>query len=354
MTAPEAEALLTQAAHMLLKWYNTNARRLPWRDEPTPYRVWVSEIMLQQTRVEAAKPYFLRFMQALPTIEALARADEAQVLKLWEGLGYYSRAKNLHKAAKTIMEEYNGEMPATVKGLMALPGVGSYTAGAVASIAFGAAAPAVDGNVLRVVSRLLCREEDILSPAVKKKTEAELSRVMPQGRAGDFNQAMMDLGAMVCLPGAPKCAACPLEPICEARRLGVEESLPVKSPKKPRRIEKRTVFVLTCQGRAALQKRPEEGLLAGLWELPSAEGLLTGEEARQALAGWGLQAGPLEKLPGSKHIFSHLEWHMAAWAGEVNTMGPHFSWATGEQLREEIALPSAFKAYRGYLRKNTA
>ena len=346
------EDILAQVPERLLEWYGRSARVLPWRAEPTPYRVWVSEIMLQQTRVEAVKPYFNRFMEALPTVGALAAAPEEQVLKLWEGLGYYSRARNLQKAAKMVMGRFGGELPGTVKELLTLPGVGSYTAGAVASIAFGEAAPAVDGNVLRVVSRLLCREEDILAPAIKKKTEKELAAILPPGRAGDFNQAMMELGALICLPGAgPKCGDCPLEGACEARRLGVEGSLPVKSQKKARRVEERTVFLLTCQGRAALRRREDQGLLAGLWELPAAEGFLSQGEAQAVLAGWGLETGGLAPLPEAKHVFSHVEWHMRGWAGEARAMAPGFSWVTGEELGREITLPSAFKAYRGELEK---
>lgn len=345
------EDILAQVPGRLLEWYGQSARVLPWREEPTPYRVWVSEIMLQQTRVEAVKPYFQRFMEALPTVGDLAAAPEEQVLKLWEGLGYYSRARNLQKAARLVMERFGGALPGTVEGLLSLPGVGSYTAGAVASIAFGVMAPAVDGNVLRVVSRLLCREEDVLAPAVKKKTEKEIAGILPEGRAGDFNQAMMELGAMVCLPGTPRCGACPLGGVCRAHRLGVEGSLPVKSQKKARRVEERTVFVLACQGRAALRRRGGQGLLAGLWELPAAEGFLAEGEALAVLAGWGLAVSGLEPLPEAKHIFTHLEWHMRGWAAQVQAMAPGFSWVTGEELGRAVTLPSAFQAYRGELGK---
>lgn len=345
------DTILAQVPAPLLAWYARSARALPWRDTPAPYRVWVSEIMLQQTRVEAVKPYFQRFMEALPSIGALAAAPEEQVLKLWEGLGYYSRARNLHQAAKKAVRQYGG-LPATVPELLSLPGIGTYTAGAVASIAFGAQVPAVDGNVLRVVSRLLCREEDILSPAVKKLTERQLASILPAGRAGDFNQAMMELGALICLPGAaPKCAQCPLASICEAHRLGVEASLPVKSAKKPRRIEGRTVFVLTCRGRAALRMRPGKGLLAGLWELPNTEGCLDEAEARALLEGWGIHPGSLSALGEARHVFSHIEWHMSAWAAEAAHPAPGFFWATARQLRQEMTLPAAFKSYREELER---
>jgi len=341
------DGVLEQAVEKLLDWYGASARMLPWREEPTAYRVWVSEIMLQQTRVEAVKPYFRRFMEAFPTVEALANAEEEQVLKLWEGLGYYSRARNLHKAAQVVTERFHGEFPGTVKELLALPGVGDYTAGAVASIAFGVKAPAVDGNVLRVVSRLLCREDDVLSPAVKKRVTGEIAGVLPEGRAGEFNQALMELGEVVCVPGVPQCGECPLCTICEGRRQGMEASLPVKARKKPRKIEKRTVFVLVCGGRLALRRRPDEGLLAGLWELPAADGHLDVDGAREALRRWGLRADGLAELAPARHIFSHLEWHMAGWAGEVKDSCPGFFWASAEELRRDVALPSAFKAYRG-------
>ena len=298
------------------------------------------------------KGYFARFMEALPDVRSLAEADEAQVLKLWEGLGYYSRARNLQKAAREVMARFGGEIPGTVEELLTLPGIGSYTAGAVASIAFGQQAPAVDGNVLRVLSRVLCREEDVLSPGVKKQAERELAAVLPPGRAGDFNQALMELGETVCLPGAaPQCGACPLGDICKAYQLGVEGSLPVRGQKKPRRVQQRTVFLLTFEGRVALSKRREEGLLAGLWELPGADGALDEEGARALLGEWGLAVPALTKLKKAKHVFSHLEWHMTAWAGAVAAPGGAFFWASGVQLQREVALPSAFKAYRGEIEK---
>ncbi len=340
MTAPADT--LAQAARALTSWYEKAARPLPWRDDPTPYRVWVSEIMLQQTRIEAVKPYFARFMAALPSVEALASAPEEQVLKLWEGLGYYSRARNLHRAAKLVAEELGGKLPSTAKGLLTLPGVGPYTAGAIASIAFGELSPAVDGNVLRVLSRLLCREEDITSPAAKKRAEEELSRVMEPGRGGALNEALMELGETLCIPGAPRCGACPLETLCLARARGMEGLLPIKKQKKPRRIEERTVFALTCGGRLALRMRPEKGLLAGLWELPSIEGFTGEDGAREALGDWGLLPLSLRRLEDTRHIFTHLEWHMQNWAAEVQAPAGGFTWVSPRQLREEFPLPSAF------------
>ncbi len=333
---------------LLLAWYDAYARVLPWRDEPTPYRVWVSEIMLQQTRVEAVKPFYTRFLQELPTVEALAAAPEEQLLKLWEGLGYYSRVRNLQKGAKQVMERFGGEIPGSFEELLTLPGVGEYTAGAIASIAFQKAVPAVDGNVLRVVSRLKASSDNVLSPQVKRSWSQQVAALIPKDRAGDFNQALMELGATVCLPnGAPRCECCPLLSICQGRKLGIAAELPVKAPKKPRRVEERTVFLLTCRGRLALALRPEKGLLAGMYELPAAPGHLSEKEAEKALKAWGIMPmSPLRELQAAKHIFTHVEWQMTGWAAEAREPVPGFTWVTGEELNSEIALPSAFRAYR--------
>ena len=338
--------LLAEIPARLLEWYDSCRRILPWREDPTPYRVWVSEIMLQQTRVEAVKPYYERFLSSLPTVRDLAEAPEEQLLKLWEGLGYYNRVRNLQKGAQQVIKEYGGEIPGSFEKLCALPGVGEYTAGAVASIAFGLPVPAVDGNVLRVFSRLLAREDDIVDPKVKKRMGQEISELIPHDRAGDFNQSLMELGATVCLPnGTPKCEECPLGEFCRAHELGIEESLPKKAAKKARKIEERTVFLLTCRGKIALGRRPEKGLLAGMWELPGAAGKLDETGAAEQVKAWALQARKLKKLPAAKHIFTHVEWRMISWAGEVREEASGFRWADGEELAEKITLPSAFRAY---------
>lgn len=338
-------ALLRIIPAPLLAWYDHAARILPWRERPEAYRVWVSEIMLQQTRVEAVKPYFERFMSALPDVSSLASFPEDQLLKLWQGLGYYNRARNLQKAAKLIVERYGGVLPASYEALLSLPGIGEYTAGAIASIAYNLPVPAVDGNVLRVTARLLASSENIADPHLKKCRAEELKAILPE-RAGDFNQAMMELGATVCLPnGAPHCTVCPLNDLCRGYQLGVAAQLPVKSKKQARREEKRTVFLLTCKGKLALQRRPGTGLLAKLWELPSAPEHLSEEGARDTLVDWGFEPPALVKLPNAKHIFTHLVWRMVGWAAEVDSPLEPFTWVSAEELASVCTLPHAFKAY---------
>lgn len=332
----------------LLDWYRQNARRLPWRDEPTPYRVWISEIMLQQTRVEAVKPYFERFLQALPDVRALAEAEEETYLKLWEGLGYYSRVRNLHRAACLIMERYGGELPRSYDELLSLPGIGPYTAGAVASIAYGIPVPAVDGNVLRVVTRLTADPSNISDPKVKQQIEERVRSVLPADAPGAFNQALMELGATVCLPnGLPQCEACPLRELCAGYAQGNPCFFPVKAAKKTRRIEQRAVLLFLCNQRLALHRRPNKGLLAGLWELPNELDLSSMQEIRQAVEKWGLTALRIEKCGQAKHIFTHIEWHMTAYRIRVEealeTGG--LQWVTPDELDGQYALPAAFRPF---------
>ena len=329
----------------LLQWYDQNRRILPWRETPSPYRTWISEVMLQQTRVEAGIAYFERFTAALPDIPALAAVEEQQLLKLWEGLGYYSRARNLKKAALILMEQYHGVLPADFTALCKLPGLGEYSAGAIASIAFGEPEPAVDGNLLRVAARVGGIAEDIMDARVRKRFRAMLTESIDCERPGEWNQAMMDLGATVCLPnGAPLCEKCPARAFCAAYQNGMTDVLPVRAAKKPRRVEERTVFLLVRDGRLALRKRPAKGLLAGLWELPNVPGNLDEAGAAITLAQWGLTARALTPVGAAKHIFSHVEWDMhgylAAAAGENN----EFLWADGAAL-QAAAIPSAFRYY---------
>lgn len=341
----------------LLTWYDTNRRVLPWREEPTPYHVWVSEIMLQQTRVEAVKPYYDRFMAALPDVASLAAAEEEVLLKLWEGLGYYNRVRNLKAAAVQIMTEYRGEMPSEYEELQKLKGIGSYTAGAISSIAFGRPEPAVDGNVLRVLSRVGCRREDITLPATKKKFEEELRRVMPD-RPGAFNQALMEIGAMICVPnGVPRCEVCPLSELCLAHANGTETAYPRKTPKKARTIERKTVLLIRDENQVALRKRAAKGLLAGLYEFPTLEGFLSAEEVTAWLAARGLPILRIVPLPDAKHIFTHREWHMRGFLIRVDELSEeqpaadaeHWLFAQVQEAEEKYPVPSAFAAYTGYL-----
>lgn len=338
----------------LLKWYDGHARVLPWREEPSPYRVWVSEIMLQQTRVEAVKPYFERFIKELPDIRALAEAPEDRLMKLWEGLGYYNRVRNMQKAARELTGEYGGEMPADFERILKLPGIGSYTAGAIASIAFGIPRPAVDGNVLRVLSRVQKSYEDIMKQSVRKSFEEQVRAVIPKDRAGDFNQSLIELGAIVCVPnGAPKCGECPLKEQCRAHAGGVELELPKKTPPKKRRIEERTILVLLSDNKAALKKRPPKGLLAGLYELPNLEGRYESQEMLNYVKELGLSPIRIQPLPEAKHIFSHIEWHMAGYAVKIEEPEEEpegFFFVEKAQMEEKYSIPAAFGAYTEYFK----
>lgn len=334
----------------LLRWYDDGHRDLPWRREPVPYRVWVSEIMLQQTRVEAVRGYFERWMQAFPDVRALAAADEAQVLKLWEGLGYYSRARNLHRAAQLVCERYGGTLPADYEALLALPGVGEYTAGAVASIGFGLCVPAVDGNVMRVAARLNDDFTPITDAKQKKRTTGHFLEITPEDRPGDFNQSLMELGAMVCLPnGAPRCGSCPVQHLCLGYHHGHAEILPVRAAKRERRIEERTVLLVRCGEEVGICRRPKTGLLAGLWELPSLEGKTGADELRARLSARGWQVEKLLSLRGAKHVFTHVEWHMSGFEVTLAEKPEGLTFVTPQALRESYALPSAFRAFLSVL-----
>lgn len=346
-------SVLDEIAAPLLAWYDRGRRVLPWREEPTPYHVWVSEIMLQQTRVEAVKPYYDRFMKALPDVQSLAQAKEEELLKLWEGLGYYNRVRNLGKAARMVMEEYGGRMPEDYEALLKLPGIGSYTAGAISSIAYGRAVPAVDGNVLRVLSRLRKDERDIAAAQVRKEIETELREVMPQ-RPGDFNQALMELGAMVCVPnGVPHCEECPWEKLCSAHLEGCELSYPNKSAKKERVIEEKTVLILRDKELAALRKRPAKGLLAGMYEFPCLPGRLSREQVIDYLKKQGLSILRIESLPDSRHIFTHREWHMTGYAVRVDELAERkgddgLIFVDQRAAKETYPIPSAYNAYKKF------
>lgn len=335
----------------LLAWYRANRRDLPWRRTSDPYRIWLSEIMLQQTRVEAVKPYYARFLEVCPTVNDLAALPEEQLLKLWEGLGYYSRAKNLQKAAKILAEQYGGEMPADYEKIRALPGVGDYTAGAIASIAFGVRVPAVDGNVLRVLARLVGSFADIAAQETKKNFREALSAVVPTD-AGDFTQAMIELGATVCVPnGEARCGECPLRESCRANAENLTAILPVRAPKRPRRIEERTVLVIRDGEGVVLHKRPPKGLLAGLFEFPNTEGHLSAGETSDFIRALGAEPLRVEPLGAAKHIFTHVEWNMIGYAVTLSSPIPDTMTAKGylsvpeTALRRDYAIPSAFSAY---------
>lgn len=350
---------LDQSVQPLLKWFEVSARTMPWRSNPEPYWVWVSEIMLQQTRVEAVRAYFDRFIAALPNIESLANIEDEKLMKLWEGLGYYSRARNLKKAAIVCVEQYHGELPRTYEALLKLPGIGSYTAGAIASIAYEQEVPAVDGNVLRVISRLLAWEEDITKQSVKRKMEAALlelmKRVHPNPRT--FTAALMELGALICIPnGAPCCMECPWKSICLARIQKKVERIPVKKKKIVRKIEERTVFLIQDGDLTAIKKRPSTGLLAGLYELPNIEGFYSEQEVKRIWEEKLKLPLTVERLKDGKHIFSHIEWHMQAYRViipkilEQNKLlreqeGELF-FVTQEELNTNYALPNAFKTWK--------
>ena len=338
----------------LLEWYDKGHRILPWREDPAAYKVWISEIMLQQTRVEAVKPYFNRFIQELPDVESLANCEEDKLLKLWEGLGYYNRARNLQKAAVQIMEEYQGQMPQTQEELLKLSGIGNYTSGAISSIAFGKKVPAVDGNVLRILSRLSLDEDDILKDTTKRRVEKQLLEVMPGERPGDFNQALMELGATVCIPnGKPKCEICPWEKICLAHLEGREGEFPKKEAKKKRKIEKKTILIIQDENRSALHKRDSGGLLAGLYEFPNLEGHQTEKRVLTYLKKIGLEVLRIQKIEDSKHIFSHKEWHMIAYQIRVDELAQkgqqleeeNWIFVESKEAEEKYPMPSAFAAY---------
>lgn len=344
---------LSSVTDQLLTWYQKNKRSLPWRKHPEAYRVWVSEIMLQQTRVEAVKPYFERFIQALPDVRALAECEETKLLKLWEGLGYYNRVRNMQKAAQTVMEQYDGKLPADYDALLALKGIGSYTAGAVASIAYGIAVPAVDGNVLRVIMRLTEDDSDIAKQSVKKKVEKILKEVMPKERPGEYNQALMELGATVCLPnGAPRCEVCPWNGKCLTEMHEAADRIPVKTKAKSRRTEERTVLLIRDDTKVVVNKRPSRGLLAGLYEFPNPQGHLSAKEALEYVRQMGLHPMRIQRLKNSVHIFSHVEWHMTGYLVDVDTLTREASgtvFAAVEEVQEKYAIPSAFGAYTEYL-----
>lgn len=351
---------LNEIVHPLLAWYEKEHRILPWRMSKNPYYIWISEIMLQQTRVEAVKPYFERFITAFPTIEAVANAPEDQLLKMWEGLGYYNRVRNIQKAAKMVMEKYNGKLPADYEELKKLPGIGNYTAGAVSSIAYNISAPAVDGNVMRVISRIEERAEDIMKQSARTAVENALAEIMPEDKAGDFNQALMELGATVCVPnGAPNCEKCPVVSLCGAFAHGRIDELPVKAQKKPRKIEERTVLLIQDGDSVAIHKREKKGLLAGLYEFPNFLRKMTEQEALDYVKSLDLIPLQIQKLENAKHIFSHIEWHMTGYSVKVasleekplsdNSLSEELIFVNQRETEDIYTIPAAFSTYTKYM-----
>ena len=377
---------LNQLVEPLLHWFWQCKRSLPWRDEPTPYHVWVSEIMLQQTRVEAVKPYYERFMKELPDVAALAGCPEEKLLKLWEGLGYYNRVRNLNAAAIQVMEEFAGVIPDDYDTLLNLKGIGHYTAGAIASIAYQKPVPAVDGNVLRVISRVTADDADIMKQPVRSHMEECLAELLTgwqgknkmQGmfRPGDFNQALMELGAIVCVPnGAPYCDKCPWNQLCEARRRGLIDKLPVKQKAKARKQVDLTVLIVRDGEKVAIHKRTQKGLLAGMYELPNLAGHWTPDEVLAYLKKSGYAPLRIQALEDAKHIFSHVEWNMKAYAvlieeaesqteskrgtendsekksssRQENAIGNDWIFIDSEDAGKRYAIPAAFSYYTKYM-----
>lgn len=336
---------LSSLPELLLPWYRENRRDLPWRADRDPYHIWLSEIMLQQTRVEAVKGYYARFLAVLPGIKDLAVCEEDALHKLWEGLGYYSRVRNLKKAARVIMEQYDGIFPRKYEEVIRLPGIGEYTAGAICSIAFGQPVPAVDGNVLRVMSRLCNDASPIDLPETKRKVRERLLAIYPE-EAGNFTQSLMELGATVCGPNRkPDCENCPCAAVCKGYLAGTAESLPVKSPKKEKRQEDRTVFLFHCDGRYAIEKRPGKGLLAGLWQFPNVSGHLETAQALDEAERMGLHPRNIRKEIHRKHIFTHIIWNMKGIYLDVAECSGAFQWLTEEEINTQAALPTAFRLF---------
>ena len=338
-------AILSKLPEAVLAWYDAGHRELPWRQDKDPYHIWVSEIMLQQTRVEAVKGYYARFLTELPTIAHLAKCDDDALHKLWEGLGYYSRVRNLKKAAQQIVDNYNGVFPATYNEIRNLPGIGDYTAGAICSIAFNQKTPAVDGNVLRVLSRLMNDDSPIDAPAFKKTARESLEKIYPD-RAGDFTQALMELGATLCGPNRqPDCENCPCKTFCLGYKRGTAPDLPKKSPPKQRKVEQKTVLILCCDGRFALEKRPDKGLLAGLWQFPNVSGKLNVQETLERVEKSGSKPKEILLQVERKHIFTHIEWDMCGIYLETANCGGDYIWLTAQQINSQIALPTAFRLF---------
>jgi len=342
----EEMELLKKIRQPIVEWYQQNKRELPWRKEKNPYHIWISEIMLQQTRIEAVKQYYERFLKQIPNIQALSEIEEEKLLKLWEGLGYYNRARNLKKAAQIVQEKYHGQMPKRYQELVELPGIGEYTAGAISSIAYDECVPAVDGNVLRVISRVVGSKEDVLESKTKKKFTEKIKEIMPK-QAGNFNEGLMELGELVCIPnGEPLCEKCPLQKICIAKNENLTNIIPVRNPKIKRKKEEVTVFLLEKEGKFAIRKRKKTGLLANMYEFPNITRKIGKKEIEKVLEDWKLVGKDAKKIGTHHHIFSHIEWNMIGYRVQVKVENDEFIWMKKEEILEKYAIPGAFVPFR--------
>lgn len=330
----------------LLEWFAVNKRELPWRENRQPYYIWISEIMLQQTRIESVKKYYANFIGELPDVESLSTVAEDKLLKLWEGLGYYSRARNLKKAAQTIMQEYDGKFPDSYEQLLTLSGVGEYTAGAIASICFNEKVTAIDGNVLRIIARILGSRKNVLLPETKKEFRRILTEILPE-QAGNFNEALMELGEMICLPnGTPECQKCPIQNYCTASKEHLTAEIPVRIKKLKRKKQEKTVLLLmTPDNRTAIEKRTEKGLLSGMYQLPNLDGFRSEEELQNIVREWHLSPVNISFFKDAKHTFTHIDWYMKGCRITVEQPNDRFLWVSPQELSEKYPLPTAFQIF---------
>lgn len=330
----------------ILAWYKGNRREMPWREDPSPYRIWISEIMLQQTRVDTVIPYFNNFMQRYPTIESLASSDEDELMKYWEGLGYYSRIRNIRETAINIVSNYNGQIPEIYEELIKLKGIGEYTAGAIASEAFGQKVPAVDGNVFRVFARLTAREDDLRDLKFQKRLKEAVQLVLPEREIGDFNQGLIELGALICIPkGSPKCGLCPVKDLCLSNKLNLQDRIPFKSKAKQRIVQEKTVFILQFEDKFAVRKREDQNLLAGLFEIPNVEGFYNPDEAKIVVEEMGFEVSDLHVLKDRRVIFTHIEWILQGYYVHVKNDNEQYIFETKENIVQKYTLATAFREY---------
>lgn len=342
----EKQANLNKIVKPIVKWYQKEEKNLPWKQDKEPYHIWISEIMLQQTRIEAVKKYYGRFMKELPTAKDLASIEEERLLKLWEGLGYYSRARNLKRAAQIIVDKYHGEVPNQYDDLIMLPGIGEYTAGAIASICANEKVTAVDGNVLRVISRVIGSRENVLLPETKKKITKIIQEILPK-ESGDFNEGVMEIGEKICVPnGIPLCEKCPIQEFCYARKNNVTDEIPVREKALKRKVVNKIVFVIkTRDGKIAIRKRENKGLLSGLYELPNLDRITEEKQIEEIIRNWNLKLIEMTQKKDKKHIFTHIEWHMQHYEIVVEKGNKEFIWVSERQLNSEYPLPTAFAKF---------